>query len=246
MGPFSLILNRGITSLQDSIVTESNWRPWRYNATFGTLNVFRSVITNNDGGHIAGAIINEASGSVLVENSTIAHNLADGASGIFNGGSLVVRNSAIIFNRSGFLLAGGEGIVNAGFAEIVNTTIAKNSIGASAGGGIRNNGGGQVSILDSTIWENEGGGILNDGTVQIQNTIIESISRFWMYCGNFQSLGNNIIGHPTRCGSLFSPLTAPATQVLVVSSTVAHRETAAFPYYPTARRSMRVTTLLAP
>jgi hypothetical protein len=214
------ILNRGVTSLQDSVVTGHDGELGAvYN--FGTLNVFRSTITDNFGGHDGGGIVNEAAGNVLVENSTIAHNGAIGPGGIGNfGGSLVVKNSAIISNNTDCCQSGG-GILNlGGSVEIVNSTIAQNSAGVG-GGGVYNSGG-LVSITNSTIRENQvpsfpsgvAGGIWNDGGVlRVQNTVIagnafrgNAHSNIGIECfGNITSFGNNLVGEPTGCGVNLQP-----------------------------------------
>ena len=56
------ILNRGVTSLEDSIVRDSNTD---FNAAihnFGTLRVIRSIIADNFGGHQGGGILNSGRG----------------------------------------------------------------------------------------------------------------------------------------------------------------------------------------
>ena|GEM_PF-1950084 len=222
------ILNDGKTTLQDTIITDNNGEGGAIRNT-GTLNVFRSIITDNSGGHDAGGIFNQAGGIVLVENSTIAHNTAVGSGGIGNfGGSLVVKNSAIIFNRTVQCCEPGGGIGNAGGSvEIVNSTIAKNTAGGGlgfGGGGLWNGGGGQVSITSSTIRENQvsfanafslGGGIENEGgTVRIQNTIIAGntipgentpITATADCFGTITSVGNNLVGDPSGCDINLQP-----------------------------------------
>jgi hypothetical protein len=219
------ILNLGVTTVQDSVVTDNDGELGVI-LNIGTLNLFRSIIADNFGGHGGGAIHNQLGGFVLVENSTIAHNVSFSPGGIFNEGSLVVRNSAVIFNSTDQAQAGG-GIANSGFAEVVNSTIAKNSAGGAAGdggGGIYNFGGGQVFITNSTIRENEvrncppgcqeGAGIENDGgIVQLQNTIVAGNTGgpFNPFLnapdcfGTITSLGNNLIGDPTGCGINLQP-----------------------------------------
>jgi acetyltransferase-like isoleucine patch superfamily enzyme len=199
------IFNRGMTTLQDTIVTDNEGESGAIH-NFGTVNFFRSVITDNDGGHDAGGIVNEAGGSVLLENSTIANNVAIGAGGILNQGAVVISNSAIIANSTDQVISGG-GILNGGSLEIVNSTIAKNraarSVFGGGGGGVLNSGG-QVSITNSTIRENEasfGGGIANfSGILRIQNTIVAGNTVFsngpdcW---GVITTLGNNLVGDPS-------------------------------------------------
>jgi hypothetical protein len=211
------ILNSGVTTLQNSIVTENFGESGAIH-NIGTLNVFRSIIADNGSGHEIGGIRNEAGGNVLIENSTIAHNSADGAGGIDNQGKMVVRNSSIIFNIAGTTGSGG-GIHNSGVLEIFNSTVAKNSaVGfMGGGGGIANRG--QMSITNSTVRENEirdgvGGGILNTGILQVQNTIVagntvadiplgpvEAPDCF----GTITSLGNNLFGDQTNCDIKLQP-----------------------------------------
>jgi hypothetical protein len=173
--PGSAIFNEGITSLEDSIVANSGTFLGAILNT-GTLNVLRSLLVDNRGGHSGGAI-NNSGGNVLIENSTIAHNHSIGAGGIFNSsGFLVVRNSAVVFNTTDNVVAGG-GIANDnGSVEIVNSTIAKNR-GGIVGGGISNSG--FVSIKNSTISENQsqlpGAGIFNGGILAIQKQLLPAI-----------------------------------------------------------------------
>jgi hypothetical protein len=231
------ILNRGVTSLENSIVRDSDTGSNGAIHNLGTLRVIRSIIADNFGGHQGGGILNSgrgdfmgstADGNVLVENSTIARNGSADGGGIFNYGSLIVKNSAIIDNHSDCCQPGG-GILNfGGSVEIVNSTIAKNSAGGAfgdGGGGLYNSVGGQVSITNSTIRENEtrnsgcdlffceeGGGIENDGgTVRLQNTIVAgntvgSGGSVRSDCiGTITSLGNNFIGDPADCDINLQP-----------------------------------------
>ena len=201
------ILNLGITTIQDSVVTNSIGEGGGAVKNVGTLNVFRSLIANNFVTHEGGGIRNE--GNAVVENSTIAHNESSDGGGIENTGTLVVKNSAIIFNRTDGDQAGGGIFNGGGTVEIVNSTIANNLAG-NGGGGISSFG--QVAITNSTIRENhavrgQGGGISNfGGTLQIQNTIIagntfgtSSLDQALDCFGNITSLGNNLVGDITDC-----------------------------------------------
>src|SRR5262249_15214226 len=177
-----------------------------------------SIIADNFSGHIGGGIVNQAGGKLLVGNSTIARNSSDGAGGIRNDGSLILRNSAIIFYTAAGLCLGG-GLVNSrGLVEIANSTIAKN-VAATGGGGVWNGSSGQVSITNSTIRENEisgfgsGGGIANvSGTLRVQNTIVAGNTvRAAPFgsgpdcVGTITSLGNNLVGDQSGCDINLQP-----------------------------------------
>ncbi len=212
------IFNRGITSLRDSSVIESRGELGAIH-NLGTLNVFRSIIADNLLFHRGGGILNERGGAVLVEHSTITRNRSSDSAGISNIGSLVVRNSSIIFNETDNAQGGG-GISNSGSLEIVNSTIAGNKAGMNGGGGIRIFAG-QVSIVNSTIRGNQansgtmgGGGIANaNGTVRIQNSIIAGnmagagpdCSTFSFLSGEITSLGNNLVGNLSGCSVALQP-----------------------------------------
>jgi hypothetical protein len=216
--PGPAILNRGVTSLQDSTITDSIGESGAIH-NIGTLRMFRSIVADNDTGHEAGGILNESGGNVLIEDSTIAHNASSDGGGIGNRGSVVIRNSAIIGNSTDCCQPGG-GINNlGGSVEIVNSTIAKNIAGGAltdGGGGVANFNG-QVSITNSTIRENQaldhnGGGILNTGGIlRVQNSIvagntINSPFGTGTDCsGTITSLGNNLVGDPTGCGVSLQP-----------------------------------------
>jgi hypothetical protein len=208
------IFNRGSTSLRDSIVTNALGEAGAIH-NIGILNMFRSIVSDNSGFHEGGGIHNEAGGVVLVENSTIGHNLSADGGGIKNIGSLVVRNSSIVFNRTDSQQGGG-GIANFGSVEIVNSTIAKNEAGVSGGGGVSNGGGGRISMTNSTVRENHSGifglngfragGIANNdtGVLQLQNTIVAGNTISGSFAGpdcsgTITSIGNNLMGDPSGC-----------------------------------------------
>jgi hypothetical protein len=169
------IRNMGTVTLQDSVVTNSSGDGGTISNT-GTLKILRSIISDNFGGHDAGAIANGGEGfpggTVLIEDSTISHNGAIGAGGIANiGASLTVKNSAIVFNHTDGVQFGG-GIANVGGSmTITNSTIAKNMAGGNSvvggGGGVYNTG--FALIINTTIRENIWGALAAgaSGTVMV-------------------------------------------------------------------------------
>jgi hypothetical protein len=225
------IFNAGITSLQYSTITNSRGDGGAI-INQGTLQLFGTIVSDNSSAHDVGGINNNAGGTAHIESSTIAGNGADGAGGISNGGTMVVKDSSVIFNRSG-LSGAGAGIGNFGNLQVVNTTIAKNAVFSDfgqGGGGMANFAGGVVSITNSTIRENEviagaeggapGGGIWNTGgTTLVQNTIVAGNTvnagpflppvlqrlRGPDCAGTVTSLGNNLVGDVSDCGINLQP-----------------------------------------
>jgi hypothetical protein len=216
------IYNEGTTSLDNAAVINSTGEVGAI-VNLGSLNVHQTIISDNTISTGSGGIRN-LGGTAVVENSTIARNIADGAAGIgnqdlnTNKAHLVVRNSSIIFNTNPpGVLRGGGGIGNSSSAEIINSTIAGN-ISAGVGAGIGSSG--QLTILNSTIRENQsinpligggaGAGIAGGSTLTLQNTIVAgNTARAGLLgpdcLGPITSLGNNLIGDPTDCDINLQP-----------------------------------------
>ena len=54
MAALQCVLNRGVTSLQDSVVTDNRETSGEVINNVGTLNLFRTIVTDNFGAHVAG------------------------------------------------------------------------------------------------------------------------------------------------------------------------------------------------
>jgi hypothetical protein len=115
----------------------------------------------------------------------------------------------------------GGGIYNAGILEVVECSISGNEAGGvrqtGLGGGIYNAVGAEIAIINSTISDNaadQGGGIYNDGSMQIANTAISDnfVGRaFWqasvggaIYNGGTLDIANSTISGNTATGTLQS------------------------------------------
>ena len=207
------IFNRGVTSLQNSVVTESTGEAGAIHNR-GILNILHTTIVANGTGHEGGGIHNSVGASLLVENSTISHNGSADGGALFNRGAAVIKDTSIISNRADCCQPGG-GVLNIeGSVEIINSTIANNLAGAAfsiGGGGVANFRGG-VSIINSSIRENQtgnntrGAGVLNsEGVVSLQNTIVagntaDGFAAHGADCsGDITSLGNNLLGELSNC-----------------------------------------------
>ncbi|GEM_PF-5587279 len=130
----------------------------------GTLSVKNSTFSNNTATGIGGAIFNDGSTTAAVatlESSTFDQNTASTkGGGIYNhsNSSLTITNSTFSANRASNYYGGG--IFNAGTSGALSV--------------------GVLSIIHSTFSENyakeQGGGIYNDGYLEIANTIVSANS----------------------------------------------------------------------
>lgn len=153
-----------------------------------TLTLAGSAVSLNKG-RLEGAGISNG-GSLVIESCTIDGNRitqpVDGVTGlgggIYNFGSGIVKISHSTINNN-YATTGGGGIANDGLLEMSNSTVSGNSVFAG-GGGILNRGSARITF--STITENKanvgtrvnttertaGGGIRNERTVEMGNTIV--------------------------------------------------------------------------
>jgi len=165
----------------------------------GNLTLRNVVLANN---LVNGSTWDDSGGGLLnisnctLQNSTINGNHASTGGGVYNGpgGTLTIFSSTISNNNS---LSGG-GLTNKGAAKIVNSTISGNRINTDVhpfGGGIYN--ASELEILQSTITNNtsqgQGGGISNEGSIQMTNTIIAGNANTNCYLAQpIVSIGNNL------------------------------------------------------
>ncbi|MEZ4733567.1 MAG: CSLREA domain-containing protein [Caldilineaceae bacterium] len=159
-----------------------------WNSAVGTLTVDGAKITDNtasgnDADQGGGGLFNDG-GDLMVSNTIVRGNSADGAAGsgggiLNNGGTLTVMDSTIAGNRSN--RAGGGVEDNAGeLVRLQNVRLLKNSTGAAPGNGgaLHITGAGTVAVVDSTVAENsaaaEGGGLWNSavGTLTVSGTTL--------------------------------------------------------------------------
>jgi hypothetical protein len=124
-------------------------------------------------------------GTVTIANSTFVHNIADGSGGLFNRGTMTLTNTTVAQNVA--VLRPGAITNDDGILLLQNTTVAENhSLFGGAGGIVNNNG---IVLLQNTIlarndtFPPSGGGPVSSDCF-----------------GPLTSLGNNLIGDPTRSG----------------------------------------------
>ena len=145
------------------------------------------------GNGVGGGLLNK--GVCSVKNSTIHTNSANEGGGIFNDSfsTLTVSSSTIDNNSS----QGGGGLTNYGSGNLINTTLSNNTASGNSflfGGAIQNRG--QLKIAQCTIAENSssrGGGVSNDGTISMVNTIIsDNVGGNCYLTADIISQGNNL------------------------------------------------------
>lgn len=150
-------------------------------SVYATDPVHISDVTLRDGlGGPGGAIYIGASASVTLDRVIVRDNASNSSGGgIYNGGTLAIRDSTVSGNTIVSAANSGGGIFNqeSGTLEITGSTIASN-YASSEGGGIYNRRG-QVTITNSTITGNTagsnaygGGGITTAGTLDLTNVTI--------------------------------------------------------------------------
>ncbi|MDH3328513.1 MAG: hypothetical protein OEM01_04710 [Desulfobulbaceae bacterium] len=144
----------------------------------GTLSFKNSSIINN---HVQGLADEDTGGGLFnigtcsIINSTIRNNSAKQGGGVVNenGATLQISESTICSNNA----ERGGGIINYGSITATNTTFSSNIADTGnypVGGAIQN--WNECTLIHSTIAENiaplGGGGISNDGTLSMVNTIV--------------------------------------------------------------------------
>lgn len=176
------ILSQGNFTLEDSIVTDNTASSGGGVWNSGVMTITRSLITNNtDNGNAGGSGLGGSPDTLTtVIDSAITHNVTGhGGGGIYTyNGDFVLINSTVSDNLNTGTLSSGAGFYISGpSAELtlINSTVSGNISTATGGGGIFVNSGSTAHIFNATIAynsANNGGGILNYGTVNVQNSII--------------------------------------------------------------------------
>jgi hypothetical protein len=177
----------------------------------GTATIATSTFARNGGDPAAIANGSDCFGGlVTIVSTTIADSNSNTDGGIFNSGTMLVLNSAIVRNQAQAFDAGGIG--NSGNMLVLNTTVADN-IGDNIGG-IGNSG--TLTLINTTVAGNrlfnpDGvGGLQNgpSGTAVLVNTILArntSEEGVADCVGSVTSLGHNLIGDPTGCTITLQP-----------------------------------------
>lgn len=176
------------------------------NDFIGTIKVSRFI--ENNSGEDGGAISNETGATIgTISTATFQENGGCLGGGIYNNGDInLISTSSFLTHNA----CAGGGIFNefdADIGEIVNTTFYDNF--ADFGGAILNAAPFTIDISFSTIAFNfaeNGGGIFNDGTLNIKNTLIvgnESFTGVEQNCENDLGTVNDNGGNLTDSDGCF-------------------------------------------
>ncbi len=139
----------------------------------GTMNLFKTNVSFNEGVERGGGIYNHFNGKLNVEESTFDANISWDGTAIKNdndqtGSATTIIRKSLIQNHQASRFEGGA-IFNRGKLELYDSTITKNSTLEGEGGGIYSLGAGSSVLLDNTVVtenraEGNGGGITNSNS----------------------------------------------------------------------------------
>ncbi len=142
-----------------------------FNVTTGSLVASNLTLAHGKSASTGGAI-NNATGTVSLNNILFSGNTATTLGGaIDNGGTLVINGSTFASNTA----PTGSAIYNSGSTDATYSTFSGNA--ASTGGGIFNNSGASLTLANTTFAANTGGtgtGIDNTGSLSVTNSAFDS------------------------------------------------------------------------
>jgi hypothetical protein len=188
----------------------------------GTSTLSGVTITGGEAQSLTAAGINNRSGTVTLDGVVVTGNHNDalgvqGAGGVLNDDVMTIRRSTIsnnVVDDAG--TGGGGGVVShPGSILIVNTTISGNTVNSppasnsTMGGGLWNAfGSDTMTLVNVTVSNNKAeagaGGLLNEGTANLSNTLLAGNSGGEADCdnasgGSTTSQGYNLVGNDSGC-----------------------------------------------
>jgi predicted outer membrane repeat protein len=195
------ISNFGRLTVSDSILS-GNWANYGnggaiQNANDANLTVTNTTFSNNKASYNGGAIISDGTatitGSTFINNSAAFGGAISASSNNKNGNQKVIIINSTLANNTA---ANGGALFTFenGFVNLINSTLSGNSTtGNFGGGGINNNG---TLSLNNTIIANstKGGDLTNFGSLSGSNNLIEN--------GDTTGLANTITGQDPLLGAL--------------------------------------------
>jgi hypothetical protein len=209
LGGSGILIQDGTATLERTAVVENaSSNQGAISVLPGTLTLISSDVHGNDGrfGHgfgQGGGIFN-FHGTVHLQHSTVIGNSALSGGGIFNlNGNVYLQHSTVTDNNAESF---GGIVSSTGTLTLLNSTVAENTALSGSGGGIANVNGGSLKLVGSAVLMNRsrgrGGGILNQGPLTIEDSVIasnatESIGGGGVYNqgGFFRLSGSTISGN---------------------------------------------------
>jgi len=147
-------------------------------ANSGTLTLTNSTVSGNEAVSGGGGGIFTISGTITLTDTTVSGNAANNPGGgiwaYSDRGALELTNSTVSANQS----AGGGGIMNEGTMTATDSAVSGNTC-INGGGGLHNFVGATATLTRSILEGNNatigsGGGIVNDGTIDLIDTTVAS------------------------------------------------------------------------
>jgi CSLREA domain-containing protein len=176
--------NKGVLNVSDSVMSGNIGVQGGAIKNEGPASLTNVILEDNEAWTSGGAVMNTASGSLVIEDSLIAGNsvsytarlvagtISGRGGGIYNAGELEVRDTTLSGNSSELY---GGGLYNDGSAEVTGVTFSGNEA-ADFGAAVFNTEDGIISIANSTISGNtaqlDGGGLHNFGQARFAFTTI--------------------------------------------------------------------------
>jgi hypothetical protein len=164
----------------------------------GTATLSGSTLSGNSAGWDGGGIYNW--GTLTLADCTLSGNDADDGGGIHNWSEMTLTNCTLSDNSASH----GGGINNGGSMTLNNCTLSDNS--AVVGGGFQNSWEGfwgTATLNNSIVANSVGGDIVNEGTLQGSNNLVEDSTGLsdWLFGDpNLGELRDN--GGPTKTHAL--------------------------------------------
>jgi len=182
----------------------------------GVLTITNAGVTTNTAALNGGGVYNENGGTVSISSAGIGpNNVADNGGGIWNNGVLTITSAGVTTNTASSNIFGGGGIYNASNGSVTLIT---------------------AGVSDNQAPNGSGGGIFNDGTLNVNGAQVNNNSAGRAGGGihhrngtavifNFSQINGNVISNtstlPAQGGGVWNNATLVITSSSVNSNTVA-------------------------
>ncbi len=167
------IYNGGFVTLTNSTVSGNSGSIGGgiYNDSLVTLT--NSTVSANTSSSTGGGLY--SAGPVVLTNSTIFGNSASDGGGLYSYNGIITLTNSTVSGNTATTGAGG-GLYNGYMLRLTNSAVSNNSA-AISGGGLHNKVGSTATVINSTLSGNTsgtGGGLLNNGTVELINSTVSN------------------------------------------------------------------------